>query len=328
MKRIIGFVVLGIVLISVPLVLKNQYHMHIVIMAAINSILALSFMLTLSTGQISLGQAGFWAIGGYTSALLVMRLGIPFWVAMPLAGAATAIIGLVFGYAALRSRGRGTFIMLSFAFAEIVRLIISNSPTEITGGHGGLHGIPHPNRIEIPFVEPIEFVSKAANYYLILFLLVITALVFYALYTSRIGRAFRAVLLSPHLAETLGIDVFKYKRLAFTITSFFTGLAGSFFAHYLQFLSPEQFHILESLYIQIFAIIGGTLFFIAGPIVGACFMTFVPEFIRATKEVEPIVFGTALLLVMALLPGGLVSLPEIISRLFKKIRFGRLKRGL
>jgi branched-chain amino acid transport system permease protein len=311
-KRFMGSAALIIVALLIPLIITSPYHMHVIIMAMLNSIFAMGFLMILNVGLISLGQAAFVAIGGYSSSLLVMKLGLPFWAAFPLAGIITGFVALVFGLISVRM-GNVPFLLLTFCFAEVIRLLIAYSP-KVTGGFSGLNGIPRPEAI-----LSIQFISKIPFFYLTLIVLVFTSLVFLGLYTSRVGGAFRAINLRENAASVLGIDVFKYRMLAFVIACFFTGLAGSLEAHYILLLHPDMFSVFNSLYIQIYAIVGGLGYLIVGPIVGAFFMTIIPEVIRFTKEIEPVIFGAILLLTVIFLRKGLMSLPGLILVPFNKI---------
>jgi branched-chain amino acid transport system permease protein len=126
---------------------------------------------------------------------------------------------------------------------------------------------------------------------------------------SRLGRIFSSIHESDTLAESIGINVMKYKMIAFGLGCFFAGLSGSFYAHYFNFTSPEFFTIWQSIYCLIFVIVGG-VGSVLGPFLGSLFMTLVPEFLRVAKEYEPVVYAIILILIMFLLPGGLVTLPD------------------
>ena len=152
--------------------------------------------------------------------------------------------------------------------------------------------------------------SKTSYYYLILFLLLVTTAGIYGAYSSRVGRAWRAIKLTPHLAETLGIDLYRYRLLAFVISSCVAGIAGSFYAHYFRSLEPGMFSVFKSIYVQIYSILGGLNFYLIGPVLGSLIMTFVPEFLRVSKEIEPIMTGGILIALVIFLPGGILSLPE------------------
>ena len=299
-----------------PLVITSAYQMHLVIMTCINIMLALSFSLLYSIGLITMAGATFWAIGAYCSALVVLKGGFSFWVALPASGLAAALAGVALGSVLVRVPGVA-FLIKTLVLAMIVPEVFGYF--DFFGGWAGLLGIPGPDPI-----GPLIFVRKVPYYYLGLGLLFINILVFHALYTSRVGRAWSAVRLNPNLAETLGINLYGHRILAFVISSASAGVAGSFYAHYFQTLEPGMFSVFKAILIQIYSILGGLGFYILGPVVGAAIMTFVPELLRISKEIEPILTGLVLILLVIFLPGGILSLPERLSA-FRSRAAGRIK---
>lgn len=295
-------------------------------MACVAAILGMSFSMLWSVGLISLGVSAFYGIGAYASTLLVMKLGLSFWAALPLAAVITGIIALACGSVILRGGGF-SFIILTM----ILSLIVYQAAGQISffGGWGGILQIPRPNPIPIPFHSPITFTTKAAYYYLILFLLLIIALILFAFYNSRVGRAWKAIKLSPHLAQSLGINIYRNKLLAFMIGSAAAGAAGSFYAHYFQVVIPDTFGGWSSIYIQLYSVLGGLNYYILGPIIGGVIMTFLPEYLRISSTVAPIITGALLLIIILIFPDGILgilqknSLKKIYLRLkgFKTLLF-------
>jgi branched-chain amino acid transport system permease protein len=196
--------------------------------------------------------------------------------------------------------------MLTLVFGFIIVLIFGTF--EIFGGYTGIYDIPPPESIPLPFLGLIEFTSKTPHYYLMLFLVFIVVLGFSAFYTAWTGRAWRAIGLSPRLAESLGVSIFRYRLLAFVIASAAAGLMGSFFAHYYGSVVPATFSPLKTIYVHVYAILGGVEFAIAGPIIGSLVMIIVPEFLRIAKEVEPVFTGLLVILLVMFLPDGLLGL--------------------
>lgn len=314
--KLISLLILAVILALLPFVVKSPYLMGIFIMAVVNAILGMTFSIIFSTGSITLGAAGFYVTGAYCSAVLTTVLGLSFWLALPLAAIVTGIIALIVGLIIVRSS------VLAFLFLTVVynlTIISLIGHTELLGGWAGITNIPRPESIPIPFHAPIQFLGKIPYYYLVLFLLLLTIVVFYALYSSRIGRGWRAIKLNPQLAASLGINVFRYRLLAFVVACIFAGLAGSFYASYSTALVPEGFGVFESVFIQIYAILGGLNSYIAGPIVGAFILTWMPELLRISKEIEPIIDGFILVILVVFLPGGILSLPERASRLWTPV---------
>jgi len=286
--------------------------MHLVITIAMNAILGMTFALLYSAGLITLGAAAFWGIGAYTSVLLVMKLGLSFWLALPLSAMVSGGAALMLGTIIVRSP-RLAFLILTLLINCV--LVEGLGGIEALGGWAGIMCVPKPNPIPVPFHTPIEFVDKVPYYYLILFLLLLTVVTFYAFYTSRIGRVWRAIKLNPSLAQSLGIYPYKYQLLAFVIASTFAGLAGSFYAHYFQMVTPETFSVLKSIHIQIYAILGGLNFYVMGPVIGSIIFTLVPEYLRIAKEVEPVITGAVLILLVLFLPNGLAGIAGRFRRL-------------
>ena len=301
-KKIVLCGVLVVMAAALPLVITSSYQMHLVIMTCINIMLGLSFSLLYSSGLLTMAGAAFWAIGAYSSALLVLKGGLSFWLALPASGFAAALAGLVLGSVVVKVPGVG-FLIKTLVLAMIVPEVFGHF--EFFGGWAGILGIPGPDPI-----GPLVFVKKTPYYYLALGLLLLNILAFQALYTSRVGRAWSAIRLNPSLAETLGINLYGYRMLAFVVSSASAGVVGSLYAHYFQTLEPGMFSAFKAILIQIYSILGGLGFYIFGPVVGAAIMTFVPEMLRISKEIEPIITGLVLILVVIFLPGGILSIPD------------------
>lgn len=294
-SKSVGLAVIMVLLIFLPFLFKSPYMMHLIIVTLIYSVLGMTFSMIYSMGRINLGIGAFYAIGAYASTLLVMKLGVSFWIALPLSTLITGIIAFGLGSVILKGSGL-SFGVISMLLALVV--VQLTGQIQLFGGWGGFAGIPGPDPIPIPFHAPIEFIRKTPYYYLILSLFLLVVLSFHALYTSRIGRNWRAIKLSPNLAETLGINLYRYRLLAFVIASTAAGLVGSFFAHYNRVIEPGAFGGFFSIYIQLYSVLGGLEFNILGPVVGAAIVTFVPEFLRIAKEYEPIITGVVLVIVI------------------------------
>lgn len=305
--RLLVLSILVSVLLFLPIIVRNFFYMHLIIMMGINTVLAMTFLMLLNTGLLTIGVAGFWGIGAYASTVLVMELGISFWVALPLAALITGIIALCIGPIMVKMAGI-VFAILTMVVNMIVVQVVGH--VELFGGWGGVIGITAPDPIHLPFLPPVSFATKIPYYYLIVFLLLVTAITFNTLYNSRIGRNWRAIRQTPHLAEAVGINLFKYRLLAFVVSSAFAGLAGSFYAHYFQSIEPDTFDVFKSVYIQLYAVLGGLNFLILGPAIGAIIWTLVPELLSDFQEYIPLVSGAILILLISFLREGLLSLPH------------------
>jgi branched-chain amino acid transport system permease protein len=300
-KTGLKYLILLVTLIAVPAFTQDPYLLNLLITTGIWTTSVWGVRLIMSTGQLTLGHAAYMAVGAYASTLLTMKVGLSFWLAFPLAGLISSFVALLIGYPTLRIKGV-YFSIITFAFAEIIRLIIVHWPS-LLGGYGGIPNIPAPSPI-----LSISFTSRIPFYYLILAISLITYLVMVRMEKSRIGKIFSSIHESDTLAESIGINIMKYKIVAFCIGCFFAGLSGSFYAHYFNFTSPEFFTIWQSIYCLIFVIVGGAGS-VWGPPIGSLFMTLVPELLRVAREYEPVIYAIILILIMFLLPSGLITLP-------------------
>jgi branched-chain amino acid transport system permease protein len=287
------------------------------IMAGVAIILASSVRLISSSGLLSLAHGGMMAIGAYTSALLVMKLGISSWVSLLAAGVAAGLFALVIGYPFVRLKGL-YFALTTVFLNEVINLIISQWKS-LTGGTSGIISIPHPDPIVIPGLITIDFSSKVDFYYFILVLTLVILLILYAFEHSRIGQTWRSIGQAPAVAESIGINVPRYQVMGFVIGCFFAGVTGAFYSHYITALTPSSFNMFWSIYIVIYMTVGGMGSF-AGPIIGAFLLTLLPETASVLKEYQPYVFAGVLILVTFLLPDGLVSLPGRVKAFIKKRR--------
>jgi branched-chain amino acid transport system permease protein len=314
--RLSSYAALVVLLFLVPLFVKGAYYLHILIVVGINIILTSSLRTIASTGQVSLAHAGFMAIGAYTSAILATKLGLSFWVTMPLGGIAAGLLAWLVGYPFVRVR-RVYFAMLTLFTGEVIRLIIEEW-RDVTGGSSGLLNIPPPNPLVIPGLLNITFSSKVPYYYLILVLTLITLLFLYRVDATRIGKTFVAIQKGEFIAESTGINTTWFKVLALCLGCFFAGIAGSFYAHYMLLLSPTVFTVLQSIYIVVYMIVGGRGKFY-GAILGAFILTLVPEACRVLKGYQPYVFVGILFMIIFFLPKGLVGLPEMVRARIRKL---------
>jgi len=302
-----------ILLVLIPLFIKDKYHLHILIMIGVNIVLASGLRLIMTTGQVSFAHAGFMAIGAYTCALLVMKLGLSFWFAWLLGGVMAIIVAVIIGYPTLRLKG-AYFFLASFAFGQLV-ILIFNRIREPFGGPTGIMSIPYPDAIVIPHLVTLEIGSPKSFYYFILAFTLATILIIYRLDKSRIGMIFSAIREGDVLSECVGINIMKYKILAFTIGCFFAGLSGGLYAHYIRYVGPAVFGMDLMIFILLYVIAGGSSN-VWGPILGASIFTILPEVTRIASYHEPMLFGGILVTTMLFLPEGIISLlPQVSTSL-------------
>jgi branched-chain amino acid transport system permease protein len=292
--------------LAAPWWIASPYHLHVLIMAGVFAILALSLNLLLGyTGQLSLGHAAFFGIGAYTSALLALRLGWSFWLALPAAATAAGIAGWAIGRLALKLRG-AYFVLVTISFAGVISLVSQNW-MELTNGPLGLPGVPAPD------LGPWTLRTKTAYYYLVLAATALAYLACRRLVDSRVGRAFVALRENEPLAESVGIDPTRYLILATVVSAAMAGVAGSLYAHYTRFVSPEVFLFSYTVTMVIMVVAGGkgTL---PGPIAGAVIFTALPEALRelVSWQWQMVAYGALLVLLVYFLPRGIV--PTVLPR--------------
>jgi len=319
-SRIIAYVVLLAFIFSLPTIVRgNGYYIHVLILCVVNVILASSLRAITTTGQISLGHAGFMSVGAYTCAILVMKLGVSAYAGMILGGLVAALLAIIIAFPVTRVKTL-YLAMLTLFLGVFISLGLTEFRS-VTGGTSGIIGIPALNKISILGIN-IDFATRAANFYFISIVMLIVLVFLYSLDQSYVGKTFKAIAQDEALASSTGINVTKYKVAIFCIGCFIAGVAGGFDAHYLTVITPDSFGIFPSIYIIIYVIVGGPNRF-AGAIIGAVVLTIVPEAFRAFKEYQPLFFVAVLYLVVFLLPGGLVTIPQYLRFSLRNIFKGR-----
>ena len=302
----------GLLLAVLGFFLEDSYLIRILVMLSLNIILAASVNLLVGyTGQICLAQAAFYGIGAYTSAVLTVKLGLSFWLALPASFIIAALCGALLGMPTLRLKGHYLAIA-TLGFGVIIHVVLNNWDA-VTQGPMGIMGIEPPSIL--------GFALSDGNAYLA-FVILFSALVMVAIATllnSAYGRAFLAIKEDEISAEVSGVNTYLYKVLVFAISSGIAGLAGSLYAHYVHFISPESFGVTASIEILILAIVGG-LGTLPGPVVGSGVLMFLSELLRGTKELQLIIYGAMLVFVIIFLPQGIY--PSM-----KNLLFGRASAG-
>lgn len=308
--KLYGFLFLTVLAILMPTLIKNDYTIHILIMVFFNILIASSLRLIMTMGLVPFSHAAFVAIGGYTSALTVMKLGLSSWIGLIFAPITAMVIAIAFGFILLRLRG-AYFFMATAAFGEIVLLIFTRW-TNPFGGAAGLISIPVPNPITIPGLLSIGFGSKTSFYYLTLVVTWVLILIAYRLDKGRIGAIWTGIQQAEPLAQSVGINVMLYKIIAFAVGSSMGAVAGALQAHYYSHINPAGFGFFQLVNYLIFVMIGGHKRFI-GPMIGASLLTMLTEFLSSYEALalyQVIVYGMVLILVVMFLPEGIASLPN------------------
>lgn len=249
-------------------------------------------------GQISLGHAGFFGIGAYASALLMGKMGIPFWFSMPIGGLVAAGVGFLVGLPALKVRGH-YLALVTLAFGEITQLTLINWG-DLTGGVNGLH-------VSLPTFFGFRFSSDLSKFYLTFVIMIFLVYCAHNIVNSRIGRAFKSIKGSEIASQAMGVNLARFKLLAFIISAFYAGIAGGLYAILLAFISPEYFGLFDSILYLMMVVIGG-LGSIAGSIIGAIVLGILPELLRRFQDYQDFVYGIILLLSIVFMPRGLIAL--------------------
>ena len=299
---------LPVVLISAPFAISG-YKVDLLTNLLINIILVTSFQLITTTGGWSLAHIPMMGCGAYGTALLSGGLGIPFWISLPLSALTAAAVGLVISYPLARTKGFAFFVA-SFAAGEAIRLCWTRFKIPF-GGHKGLT-VPAPVLVEN--VAWLDFEEAVPYYFLTLTITLFSLIIIYRLNSSRIGDSWRALASEEKLAKSIGINITKYKMLAFAGGSFFAGVAGVLLAHRLWAIEPRQFGFNATLYLLVWVVFGGSLTF-AGPILGVVTLTFLGELLRPLVEWVPMIYGAIVILILIFLPDGLESLPNKLKSL-------------
>ena len=305
MKKISLFIALlfAALLLVAPQFLKN-YGLYLLTYWLVYIIATMGLNLTVGyAGQKSLGHAAFFGIGAYTLAIL-MKAGFSFWLGLPAAALVCFVIGLMLGFPALRVQT----IYLAFAtlgFNTAAWLVMRNEEW-LTGGTFGINNIARPS------VFGFSLEGNLAYYYFTLVVMLVMALLLWALLRSPWGKAFTALRDNPIRAESLGVDIRSYTLLSFAIGAVYAGVAGALFASLVQFIEPAPFTVGASIMMYLMVVVGGPGYFL-GPVLGAAVGVILPEWMRDVPKVAdwylPL-FGAAVVALMVWLPDGLMSLPD------------------
>jgi branched-chain amino acid transport system permease protein len=276
--------------------LASRYFVFLASLIVVNAVVALGLnILSGYTNQLSFGHAGFLAIGAYTAALLTTHVpALPVPISLAAAGLLTAAVGLAFGVPCLRLHGL-YLTMATLAFGVVITEAILNLDG-LTHGADGL-------RVPPARLGPWPLATDAARYYLVVSVAVVLTAAAVNLTTTRTGRAFLAIRESEIAAEASGVEVARYKTIAFGLSAFYTGVAGGLFAFVVGFLSPDAFDVFLSVDFVVMIIVGG-LGSVPGSIIGATVVTVLNDSLAGFQNYRPLVFGAILVACMLFMPGG------------------------
>lgn len=314
-RRSAKCLILGLILVFlflVPVLTRDPYKLGILIRIGIFSTLALGVRLILLSGQLTLGHAAIWAVGGYSSALLVMKAGVPVWASFFLSGPIASLAGLIIGYPTLRIRGI-YFAIITLAFAELVEIVILNQPT-LLGGAMGIRGVPAFGSLGVVVFRDF---FPWAYYYMALLMTIAATLTMWRIDHSRLGRTISAIRGDDELAQSIGVNLMKCKLIAFIIACFFAGLAGSYWAHYYRFLHPSLFTVWDSIYMLVYVVIGGTGSAF-GPIIGTASLLIISELLSGALQWRAVIYAAILIAIIFTLPRGILGLPQALLSIYDR----------
>ena len=278
-------------------------------------------LLTGFTGQISLGHAAFMGVGGYATAILITRLDVPFWFALPVAGLVSAAVGLIIGIPSLRVKG--LYLVIATLAAQFILEFVFGHWESMTRGIRGINVPP-------PHIGGFVFDTEKSFYYITLTLVVVGVGFARNVVRTKWGRAFVAIRDRDLAAEIMGINLFRYKLAAFALSSFYAGIAGGLWVSFMKVVTPEHFPFSLSIQYLAMVIVGG-LGTVLGSIFGAIFMTLIPELLNVlsgtTKQMFPgmdqlfipmkdVVFGVLIVGFLVFEPHGLAEIWHRIKNFF------------
>ncbi len=279
----------------------DAYTAQILTLAAINTIMAISVNIICGiTGQLSLGQAGFMAIGAYSCIIFTQNLGIPMYISIILAGLFTAFTSVLIGFPTLKLKG-DYLAIVTLGFGEIIRVLLVNFK-DLTGGPNGI-------RFEDPAAVTMTLYADVA-WYVIICALVLIIVLLQNFLRSTYGRAILAVREDETAAASSGIGVFRYKMTGFVIASFVAGIGGALYAPFLSFIKPDLASFNRSIEYLIFVVLGG-MGSITGSVIAAFVLTFLQEVLRFLQDFRLIIYPIILILVMLFRPQGLLGMKEL-----------------
>jgi len=302
-------IITGIVLLIIPFVFPNPYLLDTLILGFMYAILAASWdLLSGYTGQLSFGHSAFLALGAYCAAILTQRIGLSPWLGLPVGGLFAGFIGTLIGIPVLRVRGHYLAIV-TLGFSEVIRLTAQNW-LKLTGGPYGVH-----DYVTFPSFPENPILAKYYFYYTAFGLLLICGAVMYLICEhTQIGKAFKSIREDQTLAEALGINTTFYKVLGFSLSCFFAGVAGAFYAYYVRLVSPYVAESINTVWAVGMVILGG-LGTLIGPIYGAIVLYSIYQAMRFVGVVYNLIaVGAVILIFVTYFPNGIWGVWDWISK--------------
>lgn len=308
--RWILLILCGLIATAIPLTLRTQpYIIHIFIIAEISIILALGLNFQVgSTGIPNLGYAAFYGVGAYVSALLATRFGFSFWLSLIAAGMLAALFGWLVGLPTLKTRSYH-MALVSIAFGLVTYIMLNN--LAFTGGPNGIKNIPAPSLFGWSLFSTVRIFGSPYPvqlnfYFLALLFVLVMGVIAHFIYQSKIGLFWNAVREDEIAAKCSGINTAAMKLLSFTIGASYAGIAGSLYAHYIGYISPENFNMNTSLQVLGMVIMGG-MDNIIGVGIGAFILSVAPEKLRSLADFRMLATGIIIILMLMFRPSGIIK---------------------
>ncbi len=296
--NVVAFVALVLLIIAMPLLSGGTYVLTVGIFAGINALVAIGLCILMGyAGQVSLGQAGFYGIGAYVSAILSLKFGVPVVASLILAMAVASVAAVILAVPALRLRGH-YLAVATLGFGEIINVILNEWGV---GGPSGFGDIPHFS------IFGYSLVSTAGYFYLIWGCVAAVMLFSLNVLHSRTGRALRAIHGSEMASVSMGLDIVTLKIKVFVLSAIYASLAGGLYAHYVTFISPSSFSFFYSILVLMMVVVGG-ITNVWGGIVGSVVITILPEVLRGFEEFDVLAYGLILTLSLLFFRKGFVPL--------------------
>jgi branched-chain amino acid transport system permease protein len=303
---------LAVVLVGIPafITVSERWDLYYTLTSvALLSIASGGVWLTFYIGRINIGQGAYALMGGYVSAILVVKYGVSFWLTLPLAGLFCAAASVVIGLPILRLRGV-YFAMVTLVLTEVARLLMLALP--ITNGAKGITNIPLPGAVKIFGLTLIPDFATLSNvrpafYYLSVILMIVSFAALYRLVNSRLGKLCRSLQQNEELASSIGVNISYLRIIAYVISSFLGGIGGAIFGAISQSVYPSSFTIVDSINFMLNCFLGG-LGYVFGPILGTFVLYFGWDLLFETGRFQLLIFSTVLIGLILALPNGLLSL--------------------
>lgn len=310
-KNYIGLIVLILIIILLPYTFNNKYYLSVLVNVGIFCLITMGLSLLMGyAGQISLGQAGFFGIGAYTSTLLSVKLGMSPWLAIVPAFLLSAVIAFLIGMPTLRLKGH-YLAMATLGFGEIVHIVV-RAAVDLTGGPSGISNIPRFH------VGSIVIKTPTQQFYFVFTIVVLLLILSLNIIHSRVGRALRSIHGGEMAANSSGVNTARFKVYVFVLAAIYASIAGSISAHFITFVDPSPYNLHKSILFLTMVVVGG-MTTIWGALVGTAILWILPEYLGVAGDFEILVYGFILLIVVMFMPRGLFyGLKNVFDKVVKR----------